>query len=92
LPEDKDVNKTIIKINRSRGKKDLYEGIGSHYESERNEDREGGPEAPMRDLTGPIVLSPSTYVEEDEAFEEGKRRQTGEQKKPARKAAPKKRV
>jgi hypothetical protein len=81
LPEDKDVNKTIIKVNRNPGKKDLYEGIGSHYESERNEDREGGPEAPMRDRTGPIVLTPSTYVDEDKEFDRKKRRASGKNKK-----------
>jgi hypothetical protein len=81
LPEGNDADKTIYKVNKNPGKEDLYEGIESHAESERDEDREGGPEAPMKDMTGHIVLSPSTYVEEDREFDEEKRRPMEEQKK-----------
>jgi hypothetical protein len=81
LPEENDVDKNIYKVNRDPGKEDLYEGLESHAESERDEDREGGPEAPMKDMIGHIVLSGSTYIEEDRGFEEEKRRPVEEQKK-----------
>ena len=81
MPEENDVDKNIYKVNRDPGKEDLYEGLESHAESERDEDREGGAEAPMKNMTGHIVLSSSTYVEEDREFEEEKRRPVEEQKK-----------
>lgn len=81
MPEEKDVDKNVYPVKKPFKTKDIYEGIESHYESERNEEREGGPESPMKDRTGPIVLSPSTYVEEDKALEEEKRRPLEEQKK-----------
>jgi hypothetical protein len=81
LPEGDDVDKTIITVNRGPRKKDLYEGIEGHAESEREEEREGGPEAPMKDRTGPVVLSPATYLEEDKEFDEERRRPVEELKK-----------
>lgn len=81
MPEGEDVNKNVYPARKPGRTGDIYEGIESHTESERSEDREGGPEAPMRGRTGPIVLSPSTYVEEDRALEEEKRRPLEEQKK-----------
>jgi hypothetical protein len=77
----RDVDKDVYPVKKPGKARDIYEGIESHYESERNEEREGGPEAPMKDLKGPVVLSPSTYVEEDKALEEEKRRTPEEQKK-----------
>ncbi len=79
MPEEKDTNKDVYTVKKPG--KDIYEGIGSHYESEREEERKGGPEAPMKDLKGPVILSPSTYVEEDKALEDTKRRPPEEQKK-----------
>lgn len=81
MPEEKDVDKNIYTVNRPEKREGLYEGIDSHAESERNEEREGGPDAPMKDLTGPIVLSESTYVGEDSSFEEEKRKPPPAQKK-----------
>ena len=81
MPEENDVDKNIYKVKRDPRKEKLYEGLESHAESERDEDREGGPEAPMKDMTGPIVLSHSTYIEEDREFEEEKRGTVEEQKK-----------
>lgn len=81
MPEGKDVDKKIHTVKKPDRNEDIYEGIESHSESERNEDREGGPEAPMRDLRGPIILTPSTYVEEDEAFDRKKLRAPGKKKK-----------
>ncbi len=79
MPEEKDVDKRIYSTKKPD--EDVYEGIESHIESRRDEDREGGPTAPMRDLRGPIVLSESTYVGEDKEFDEEKRRPVEEQKK-----------
>lgn len=81
MPEEKDVKKNVYPVKKPDKAGDIFEGIESHYESERNEEREGGPEAPMKDRRGPIVLSPSTYVEEDTALEEEKRRPLEKQKK-----------
>jgi len=81
MPEDRDVDKKVYPVKKICPGEDIYEGIESHREGEREEDRKGGPEAPMKDRTGPIVLSPSTYVEEDEALEREKRKPPGEQKK-----------
>lgn len=81
MPEERDVNKNVYPVKKPGQVKDIYEGIESHTESERSEEREGGPRAPMKDLTGPVVLSPSTYVEKDKALEEEKRRPLEEQKK-----------
>ena len=72
-----DVNKKIY----STKKPEKGESLESHYESEKEEDRKKGPRAPMRNRTGPVVLSPSTYVEEDKEFEEEKRAPMEEQKK-----------
>ncbi len=81
MPEENDVDKTIYKVNRIPGRKDLYEDIPSHAESEREEDRKGGPRAPMKDREGPVVLDPSTYVDEDRSLDKEKRRSPEEQKK-----------
>lgn len=81
MPEEKDVDKKLYTAKKSGEKEDIYEGIESHYESERNEEREGGPTAPMEERSGPIILSPSTYVEEDKEFEEEKRAPAEELKK-----------
>jgi hypothetical protein len=61
--------------------KDIYGNMESHHESERDEGPEGGPESVKKDMTGPIILSPSTYVEEDPEFDEEKRRPPEVQKK-----------
>jgi hypothetical protein len=79
MPQD--VDKNVYPVKKPGRIKDIYEGIGSHSESEREEEREGGPESPMRERTGPVVLSPSTYVEEDKALEEEKRKAVGQKKK-----------
>jgi hypothetical protein len=81
MPEERDVNKKVYPVRKQGKTEDIYEGIESHYESERNEGSERSPTAPMENRDGPIVLSPSTYVEEDRAFEEEKRRPTKEQEK-----------
>lgn len=84
MPEEGDVDKKIWPVKKTGGKEDIYEGIESHFESIHGEDRKGGPMAPMEDLRGPIVLSPSTYVEEDSTLEEEKRRPAKGQKKKRR--------
>lgn len=81
MPEGKDVDKNVYGVGKPKKTKDIYEGIESHYESERDEEREGGPRSPMRDRTGPIILQPSTYVEEDKEFDEEKRAAPEELKK-----------
>ncbi len=79
MPEERDVGKKIYSTKKAE--EDIYEGIESHRESERSEEREGGPTAPMRDLRGPIVLSSSTYTSEDESFESAERKPPVNKKK-----------
>ncbi len=81
IPEEKDADKNVYPVKKPGKVTDIYEGIGSHAGSERDEEREGGPTAPMEDRRGPVVLSPSTYVEEDEALEKAKRKPPEERKK-----------
>ncbi len=81
MPEDEDADKNVYPVKKAGKVTDIYEGIGSHVESEREEEREGGPPAPMKVRSGPLVLSPATYVEEDAALEEEERKPPKEQKK-----------
>lgn len=79
MPEENDADKNVYTTKKPE--KDICEGIESHYESERDEGSDRDPTAPMKDRTGPVILSESTYVEEDKEFEEEKRAPAEELKK-----------
>lgn len=71
MPDEYDKIKKVYDLEKNK-EKDLYEGIESHAESERDEAREGGPASVDRGKKGPYVRS-CLYTCEDKEFEEEKR-------------------
>jgi len=57
MPEGNDIDKNIYKVEKYTRNKDILEGIASHAESERNEERKGGPASVDRGAKGPYVRS-----------------------------------
>ncbi len=55
MPEGSDIDKNIYKVEKNKGEKDIFEGIESHAESERSEERKGGPASVDRSAKGPYV-------------------------------------
>lgn len=53
---------------------DIYKDIPAHTESEKDEGSDRDEREAKADMKGPIILQPSTYVEEDKALEEEKRK------------------
>jgi hypothetical protein len=72
MPEENDIDKNVYKVEKKKEQEDLLEGIESHAESERSEEREGGPASVDRAGKGPYVRS-CLYTCEDTEVEEEKR-------------------
>ena len=72
MPEGNDIDKRIETVKKHTGGKDIFEGIGSHAESERSEERKGGPASVDRSAKGPYVRA-CLYPCEDAGFDREKR-------------------
>lgn len=72
MPEGNDIDKTIYKVEKNMADKDIFEGIESHAESERSEERKGGPASVDRDAKGPYVRA-CLYPCEDLALDRKQR-------------------
>ena len=66
------MDKNIYNVEKTTGNKDIFEGIGSHAESERGEERKGGPASVDRSAKGPYVRA-CLYPCEDLVWEQERR-------------------
>lgn len=76
MPEGSDIDKNIYKVEKTKGEQDLFEGIESHAESERSEERKGGPASVDRSAKGPYVRA-CLYPCEDLALDREQRHRPG---------------
>ena len=72
MPEGNDIDKSIETVEKHAGGKDIFEGLESHAESERSEERKGGPASVDRSTKGPYVRA-CLYPCEDADFDRERR-------------------
>jgi hypothetical protein len=72
MPEGSDIDKNIYKVEKHVSDKDIFAGIQSHAESERDEERKGGPASVDRSAKGPYVRA-CLYPCEDEKLDRERR-------------------
>jgi hypothetical protein len=76
MPEGNDIDKNIYRVEKHSVDEDIFDGISSHVESERDEERKGGPASVDRSAKGPYVRA-CLYPCEDAGFDRERRHPPG---------------